>query len=111
MEINIERGRSYAVIHVSGDIDLYTSPQLRQEMLKLATKKNMTILVNFRDVTYMDSSGVATLVETLQLTKRNGGKLRLFHLAQPIKDLFELSRLDRVFDVYETEQQAREGIS
>lgn len=111
MEIQIERGRNYAVIHVSGDIDLYTSPQLRQEILKLANKKNMAVLVDFRHVTYMDSSGVATLVEALQLTKKNGGRLRLFHLAQPIKDLFELSRLDRVFDVYETEQQAKEGIS
>lgn len=110
MEITIERGRNYAVINVSGDIDLYTSPQLRQEMLRLANKKNMVLLVNFRNVSYMDSSGVATLVEALQLTKKNGGKLRLFHLAQPIKDLFELSRLDRVFEVYESEQQAREGI-
>ena len=67
-------------------------------------------MVDFLEVTYMDSSGVATLVEALQLTNKNGGKLRLFNLGQPIKDVFELSRLDRVFEIYDDEREALEGI-
>jgi len=109
LEILIDKGKNYSIIKIKGDVDLYSSPQLRKQILALANKKNR-ILVDFLDVTYMDSSGVATLVEALQMTNKNGGKLRLFNLEQPIKDVFELSRLDKVFEICENEQQALEGI-
>lgn len=78
--------------------------------MALVNKKQFNLLVDFTDVTYMDSSGVATLVEALQLTHKNKGKLRLYKLRQAIRDVFELSRLDKVFDIYEDEQSALQGI-
>ena len=110
MEIAIDKERNYTILKIKGDVDLYSSPQVRKQILALANKKHASILVDFLEVTYMDSSGVATLVEALQLTNKNGGKLRLFNLGQPIKDVFELSRLDRVFEIYDDEGQALEGI-
>ena len=110
MEIAIDKERNYTILKIKGDVDLYSSPQVRKQILALANKKHANILVDFLEVTYMDSSGVATLVEALQLTNKNGGKLRLFNLGQPIKDVFELSRLDRVFEIYDNEEQALEGI-
>lgn len=110
MEIAIDKERSYTILKIKGDVDLYSSPQVRKQILALANKKHASILVDFLEVTYMDSSGVATLVEALQLTNKNGGKLRLFNLGQSIKDVFELSRLDRVFEIYDDEHQALEGI-
>ena len=110
MEIAIDKERNYNILKIKGDVDLYSSPQVRKQILALANKKHANILVDFLEVTYMDSSGVATLVEALQLTNKNGGKLRLFNLGQPIKDVFELSRLDRVFEIYDDESKASEGI-
>ena len=110
MEITIDKERNYTILKIKGDVDLYSSPQVRKQILALANKKHANILVDFLEVTYMDSSGVATLVEALQLTNKNGGKLRLFNLDQPIKDVFELSRLDRVFEIYDDESKASEGI-
>ena len=110
MEIAIDKERNYTILKIKGDVDLYSSPQVRKQILALANKKHANILVDFLEVTYMDSSGVATLVEALQLTNKNGGKLRLFNLDQPIKDVFELSRLDRVFEIYDDESKASEGI-
>jgi len=110
LEISIDKEKNYSVIKIKGDVDLYSSPELRQQILALANKKSTRILIDFLEVKYMDSSGVATLVEALQLSKKNGGKLMLFNLGQPIKDVFELSRLDRVFEICENEQQALEGI-
>ena len=110
MEISLDKEKNYSVIKIKGDVDLYSSPQLRTQILVLANKKSNRILVDFLEVNYMDSSGVATLVEALQLTNKNGGKLRLFNLKQPIKDVFELSRLDRVFEIFENEGQALDGI-
>jgi anti-sigma B factor antagonist len=110
LEIAIDKERNYSILKIKGDVDLYSSPQVRKQILALANKKHASILVDFLEVTYMDSSGVATLVEALQLTNKNGGKLRLFNLGQSIKDVFELSRLDRVFEIYDDEHQALEGI-
>jgi len=110
LEIAIDKERSYTILKIKGDVDLYSSPQVRKQILALANKKHASILVDFLEVTYMDSSGVATLVEALQLTNKNGGKLRLFNLGQSIKDVFELSRLDRVFEIYDDEHQALEGM-
>ena len=110
MELEVDRRVNYSILKIKGDVDLYSSPQVRKQIIPLVDKKNANLLVDFAGVTYMDSSGVATLVEALQLTNKNGGKLRLFNLAQPIKDVFELSRLDKVFDICENEQQVLEGI-
>jgi len=110
LELVVEKRKKYTILKITGDVDLYSSPQVRKQIIPLVNKKHAVLLVDFSNVTYMDSSGVATLVEALQLTNRNGGKLRLFNLGQPIKDVFELSRLDRVFEIYNDEQEAFAGI-
>lgn len=110
MEIEVDKRQSCTILKIKGDVDLYSSPQVRKQIINLVSKKNTSLLVDFAEITYMDSSGVATLVEALQMTNRNGGKLRLFNMKQVIRDVFELSRLDKVFDIYENEQKALEGI-
>lgn len=110
MEIDVEKRQNCAILKIKGDVDLYSSPQVRSQIIALVNKKHINLLVDFTDVTYMDSSGVATLVEALQLTNKSKGKLRLFKLRQAIRDVFELSRLDKVFDIYEDEISALHGI-
>lgn len=88
-----------ALVEVCGEIDLYTSPQLRSEILKLAAEKNISLIINLEQVTYMDSSGVATLIEALQHVNRNGGRMVLFGMQAAVKEIFELTRLDKVFDI------------
>lgn len=110
MEIDVDKQQNCAILRIKGDVDLYSSPQVRTQIMALVNKKHFNLLVDFTNVTYMDSSGVATLVEALQLTNKNNGKLRLYKLRQAIRDVFELSRLDRVFDIHEDEQSALHGI-
>ena len=110
MELEILKKDGTSILKITGDVDLYSSPQVRKQVLSLISKKNKNLLVDLAEVTYMDSSGVATLVEALQLTKKSGGKLKLFSLGTTVKDVFELSRLDKVFDICDNEQQALEGI-
>lgn len=110
MEIAVDKRQNCVILKIKGDVDLYSSPQVRSQIIALVNNKHINLLVDFTDVTYMDSSGVATLVEALQLTNKNKGKLRLFQLKQAIRDVFELSRLDKVFDIFEDEQAALLGI-
>ncbi len=110
MELEVIKKNNVSILKIKGDVDLYSSPLVRKEILAILTKSNKNLLVDLEDVFYMDSSGVATLVEALQLTNRKGGKLRLFNLSRAIQDVFELSRLDKVFEICKDEERALEGI-
>ncbi|MFQ5863802.1 MAG: STAS domain-containing protein [bacterium] len=92
-----------------GEVDLYSSPKLRKKLIELTEAQTRAILVDLSNVKYMDSSGVATLVEALQKVGKYGGKLKIASLRAAVKDVFELSRLDKVFDIYDTTEDALEA--
>lgn len=106
MQVIVQHDKNIAVISVSGDVDLYSSPEIRKAIMQLSKKKVPLIVVNLKDVDYMDSSGVATLVEGLQLTGNYNGCFRIACLKPTVREVFELARLDRVFEIYETEEKA-----
>lgn len=97
------------LIIVSGDVDLHTSSRLRELLLSLTKKRTPLIVVNLKDVTYMDSSGIATLVEALKAMKAYSGTLRLCCLSSRLSEIFAFARLDKVFAIYPTEQNAITG--
>lgn len=106
LEVNNITKQGATIVEIHGDVDLYSSPQVRSVLMELTEKKTPGIVVDLKDVGYMDSSGVATLVEGLQQVGRYGGKFKLMHLASAVREVFELSRLDKVFEIYEDEQSA-----
>ncbi|MFQ5822655.1 MAG: STAS domain-containing protein [bacterium] len=100
---------SVTIVEIEGEVDLYSSPNLRKRLIKLTDVETGTIIVDLSMVKYMDSSGVATLVEALQKVEKYGGKLKIANLQTGVKDVFELSRLDKVFDIYDTVDDAKEA--
>jgi anti-sigma B factor antagonist len=94
------------VLDLAGDIDLHSSIELRQHLLELLAKKPPVIVLNLGGVDFMDSSGLATLVEALQLSRRAGGQIRLVSLKQRVKNLLEISRLDAIFKIFPSEAEA-----
>ena len=106
MEIVTRTIQSGAVIDVQGEVDMSTSPELRKVLVGLVEKKTPRILVNLGEVEYIDSSGLATIVECLQGVTRYGGRLRLFGISDGIIDVFRLARLDAIFDIRPDEAAA-----
>lgn len=94
------------IIELFGDIDLDSSPAVRKTILALTQKKIKHLIVNLAGVNYMDSSGVATMVEGLQCTNEYQGQFTLVGLGAGVLEVFELSRLDRVFTIFPDVQQA-----
>ena len=90
-----------ALINISGEVDMYSSPEFRKAILSLLDQKIPKIVVDLKNVTYMDSSGVATLIEGLQLCAKYGGKLLLSNLQTNVREVFELTRLDQIFKIYD----------
>ncbi len=100
MKIEIVDYQGSKVIEPSGDIDMYSSPALRKELMRQIDAKIQPLLVNFRNVTYIDSSGIATFVEGLKTMKTYGGRLKLVGLPESIMEIFRFSKLDSVFEIY-----------
>lgn len=108
LKLDTEHRGNVAVIYIMGDVDLYSSPQLRKEILKLVTIRDARLLVNLDKVHYMDSSGLATLIEGLQHINRNNGRMAVTGLRDAVKEVFELTRLDTVFTIYPDPESAME---
>jgi anti-sigma B factor antagonist len=107
LEIRKRKDEKITVLEIEGEVDLYSSPNLRSELLGLTNTRTKAVIIDLADVKYMDSSGVATLVEALQQVGKYGGKLKLVNLREAVKDVFELSRLDKVFDIYQNMEDAK----
>ncbi len=106
IEVVLRQKHAATIVSIKGDVDLYSSPQVRKAIIALAEKKTPVILVDLHEVSYMDSSGVATLVEGLQQAGKYQGKFKLFGLSPAVQEVFELSRLDKVFEIYLNEDAA-----
>ncbi|MEI9998084.1 MAG: STAS domain-containing protein [Verrucomicrobiota bacterium] len=88
------------VVTINGDVDLETSPQLRDFLKPKAASKTPALLLDFSGVHYIDSSGLATLIEYFQSVQAFKGKLALASLSPRVKNVFEIVRLEQIFSIY-----------
>ena len=95
------------VIDVAGRITLGEgSSTLRDALRDLVKKDHKKILLNLKDVTYIDSSGIGELVSAYTTITNQGGHLKLLGLTHRVKDLLQITKLYTVFDVHEDEAHA-----
>lgn len=107
MEINVKRDGARSVVEVTGDIDLYTSPKLRDTVLELFRKRGQdVVIVDLNEVHYIDSSGIASLVEGLQEAKKVSARFVLAGLNEAPRHVLELTRLLSVFETVESVDEA-----
>jgi anti-sigma B factor antagonist len=107
ISVRLEAEKATAIIEVKGDIDLYSSPQVRQTILDTLNKKEATrVIVNLAGVRYVDSSGVASLVEGLQLSRKSQVRFALCGLQKAPRQVLELTRLIKVFEIHDTLETA-----
>ena len=99
MEVRQSEHDGLSEVCVTGDVDMRSSPELREVLLDLVRREVARIVVNLEGVPYIDSSGLATLVECMQGTGRYKGRLQLVGVNADIRPIFELARLDKVFEI------------
>ena len=93
------------IVDVEGHIDLSTSPVLRKTMLE-SLKSAERLAANLSRVAYIDSSGIATLLEVLKESKHTSKRFMLFGLTSEVREVLQLTRLTGVFEVHESEEEA-----
>lgn len=105
MAYEISKKHNYSVIFLTGDVDMSSSSGARQQILELLTK-NANVMVDLSKVSYIDSSGVASLVEGFQTAKAQNLEFSLIGVSEAAMMVFKLARLDKVFPIFDNAEQA-----
>jgi anti-sigma B factor antagonist len=106
MQVNVQEQGGISVCRIVGDIDVNTSPDVKKSFDQLVKAKKEKVVVNFKDVSYVDSSGLATLIEIFKNMRAYGGKMKLTNLSSKVMGLFEITKLNKLFDILADESEA-----
>jgi anti-sigma B factor antagonist len=87
------------VVSLGGDLDMSSSPQVRNILLPIFRKKVSHIIVDLAEVPYIDSSGIATFVEALQLSRKDKVRFSLAGAGRRVESIFDLAYLKNIFEM------------
>src|SRR2546421_2267850 len=99
-------GDGISLISLAGEVDLYTAPEFKQQLLEVIGQGAKTVLVDLTDTTFIDSTTLGVLVGGVKRLRPNGGQLALVCDDRNITKIFEITGLDRVFTIYPTREDA-----
>ena len=88
------------VLPLKGEIDLHVSPIVTASLNAMIEKKPDRMVIDLSDVSYIDSAGLAALIQAMQKVEAYGGKFFLVGLQETVRSIFEISRLDQVFQIF-----------
>ena len=94
------------VISLAGEVDLYTAPEFKQQLLEVIGQGGKQVIVDFSDTTFIDSTTLGVLVGGVKRLRTNEGQLSLVCSDRNITKIFEITGLDRVFTIYPTRNEA-----
>ena len=98
------------VISLAGEVDLYTAPEFKQQLLDVISQGGKNVVVDFTNTTFIDSTTLGVLVGGVKRLRTNDGQLSLVCSDRNITKIFEITGLDRVFTIYPTRAEALEQI-
>ncbi len=94
------------VISLAGEVDLYTAPEFKQQLLEVIAQGGKEVVIDFSNTTFIDSTTLGVLVGGVKRLRTNGGQLSLVCADRNITKIFEITGLDRVFTIYPTRDEA-----
>lgn len=106
-DVATEHVGSACRIAVTGEIDVYTSPQLKQSLVAAVNEGCLDIVVDLEGVTFIDSSGLGVLVSGLRRVKERGGSMRVVCTRDQVLKIFRITGLDKVFPVFASVEEAQ----
>ena len=88
------------VLKLEGEIDLHVSPEVAKSLRAMTAKKPEVLVVDLGKVTYLDSSGLAALIDAMQNVQEYGGRFAVAQVQETVQHIFEIARLDQVFQIF-----------
>jgi anti-sigma B factor antagonist len=109
MSFTLKKHNNVVVVEVEGQLIVGNRQELKQKVLDELEKGERKFLVDFSQTGYIDSSGLGVLVSLSKKIREQGGELRLADLNDDLKMLFELTKLDTLFQISDTRERALES--
>jgi anti-sigma B factor antagonist len=106
----IEDGNNVIVLTPLGRLDITTAWQFRLKLQECISKQSGHVVVNLGQVNFIDSSGLTSLVAGMRDADKVKGSFRICNVHPEAKLVFEVTMMDTVFEIFETEEEALEGV-
>ncbi len=114
MEIKIDvrpKGNDITLIILRGEIGTETVNQFKDKIDQIVNDGKNKLIMDFQEVNYLNSMGLGVVAATLKKVKKNKGDLKLINLSPAVQELFELTRLTKVFEIFDSEENAVKSFS
>jgi anti-sigma B factor antagonist len=106
LELSSHQVKNVNVLKLSGSFDIYAAKVVREWMNTATQLVPSNIVVDLSDVDFIDSTALATLIQGMKRARSNQGDIRLSGLRQPVRMVLELTRLDKMFEIYVGSEEA-----
>lgn len=104
LKYSLERGSERTRLSLEGDVDMRLAPELRSLLHEILGERPSRLVVDLASVPFIDSSGVATLVEALRLRRKEGKSLQIENATAPVYYTFKITRLTQAFGMEEPQE-------
>jgi anti-sigma B factor antagonist len=110
MELNIrtEKDDTVCTVVLEGEVDVYTAPRLKEQLVSLIEGGCTNIIIDLQNVGFIDSSGLGVLVSALRRARERDGAVRIVCSRDNVLKIFRITGLDKVFPIFSDEAEARE---
>jgi anti-sigma B factor antagonist len=106
MDIQMREQEGVAILSLSGRLDLASGATLKEQIKRLAEKEGNQVHLNLAEVEFINSSGLGALVSIMKEIRLLKGRLTLSNLASYVQEIFEITQLSHIFEIYATEEEA-----
>jgi anti-sigma B factor antagonist len=106
LDLNVRKDGDHSVLEVAGEIDVYTAPKLREQLIELVSDGSYHIVVDLEKVDFLDSTGLGVLVGGLKRVRNHDGSLQLVCTQEKILKIFRITGLTKVFPIHSSVDDA-----
>ncbi|HPB83760.1 MAG TPA: STAS domain-containing protein [Spirochaetota bacterium] len=106
MDINKRAKDDIVLLDITGEIDLYNAPEIKDIINKLIEEQKYNVIINLEKVSYIDSSGIGALISSLSNLKKYQGGLKIINVYASVRKVFELTKLTSFFEIFDSEEDA-----
>lgn len=106
MEIKVTESNGVAILNLQGRLDLSSGSSLKEQVKALFNDDKSNVHLNLADVEFINSSGLGSLVSVMKETRLRKGRLTLSNLASYVQEIFDITQLSHIFEIYATEEEA-----
>ena len=106
MDIKVRHAENVTILELGGSLDISNAHQIRRAVVDTIATESAQVVMNLHGLHFVDSSGLAALVQGLKRAREQNGNLTLCNLQPPVRMILELTRFDKVFDIFPSEEDA-----